>query len=100
MRVPRRLHAAGVRVTSVTLEQAGHVADAHVDPQERMALDAALRSLHTRERELLRLRFAEDLSQAQIAARTGLSQTHVSRTLRGALQQLREVLVAGTNAVT
>ena len=100
VRVPRRLQAAGVRVSSVTLEQAGHVADSRVDPQERMVLDAALRSLHTRERELLRLRFAEDLSQAQIAARTGLSQTHVSRTLRGALQQLREVLVAGTNAVT
>ncbi len=100
VRVPRRLQAAGLRVTSVTLEQADHVADPDAGASDRLALDAALRSLHTRERELLRLRFVEDLSQAQIAARTGLSQTHVSRTLRGALQQLREVLVAGTNAVT
>ncbi len=100
VRVPRRLQAAGVRVTSVTLDCAGHVPDPVADAYDGLALDAALRSLHTREREVLRLRFVEDLSQADIAARTGLSQAHVSRTLRGAVQRLREMLVAGTNAVT
>jgi RNA polymerase sigma factor (sigma-70 family) len=89
-----------VRVTSVTLDSADNVAAPAADAADRLALDAALRSLHTRERAVLRLRFVEDLSQAQIAARTGLSQAHVSRTLRGALQRLREVLVAEANAVS
>jgi RNA polymerase sigma-B factor len=100
VRVPRRLQAAGVRVTSVSLDAAGQATDPLGAARERLVLDDALRSLHAREREVVRLRFVEDLSQAQIAARTGLSQTHVSRTLRGALQRLRELLVAGTNAVT
>ena len=89
-----------MRVRSVTLDCAGEVPDPVADASDRLALDAALRSLHAREREVLRLRFVEDLSQADIAARTGLSQAHVSRTLRGALQRLRDLLVAGTNPVT
>jgi RNA polymerase sigma-B factor len=100
VRVPRHLQAAGVRVTTTSLDAAPELVDPLGAAQERLALDDALRSLPAREREVLRLRFVEDLSQAQIAARTGLSQTHVSRTLRGALQRLREVLVAGTNAVS
>ena len=94
VRVPRRLQAEGVRVTTVTLEgtherAADPVAEAH----ERLALGAALRALHPRERQVVQLRFGEDLSQAQIAARIGLSQVHVSRTLRQALLRLRAELV-------
>ena len=95
VRVPRRLQAEGVRVTTVTLEGTAtsapptRVAEAH----ERLALGAALRALHPRERQVVQLRFGEDLSQAQIAARIGLSQVHVSRTLRQALLRLRAELV-------
>jgi RNA polymerase sigma-B factor len=96
VRVPRRDQAAGVRVTAVELDCAGDRAQA-ADPvaaaHERLALGAALRSLHPRERQVVHLRFAEDLSQAQIAARIGLSQVHVSRTLRHALHRLRDQLV-------
>jgi RNA polymerase sigma-B factor len=98
VRVPRRLQAEGVRVVAVGLDCAGDAAQA--DPaaqtQERLALGAALRALRPRERRILQLRFAEDLSQAQIASRTGLSQVHVSRTLRGALARLRDELAVSS----
>ncbi|HVM06969.1 MAG TPA: sigma-70 family RNA polymerase sigma factor [Acidimicrobiales bacterium] len=41
------------------------------------------------DRELLRLRFAEQLSQSEIAARFGVSQMHVSRRLSRTLDRLR-----------
>ena len=44
--------------------------------------------LTPREREILRLRFVEDLVQREIAERVGLSQMHVSRVLRQALEHL------------
>jgi RNA polymerase sigma-B factor len=46
--------------------------------------------LSDREREILRLRFAEDLTQSEIGARLGLSQMHISRLIRHAVVQLRE----------
>ena len=56
----------------------------------RIALDAALPYLDDRERLVLRLRFAEDMTQSQIAERIGHSQMHVSRILRRALARIRE----------
>ena len=89
VRVPRRVQADGIRVHAVGLET---VPDDPADPvaaaQDRLDLSAAMRSLPRREREVVGLRYVEDLSQAQIAVRTGLSQVHVSRTLRGALARL------------
>jgi RNA polymerase sigma-B factor len=45
--------------------------------------------LPDREREIVRLRFAEDLTQREIGERVGISQMHVSRLLRRALDQLQ-----------
>jgi RNA polymerase sigma-B factor len=64
------------------------------DPGYHLADDAAtverlMNALSDREREVLRLRFAEDLTQAEIGARVGVSQMHVSRLLRQAVGQLR-----------
>ncbi|HEX7059657.1 MAG TPA: SigB/SigF/SigG family RNA polymerase sigma factor [Solirubrobacterales bacterium] len=56
----------------------------------RIALDAALPYLDERERLVLRLRFAEDMTQSQIAEQIGNSQMHVSRILRRALARIRE----------
>jgi RNA polymerase sigma-B factor len=56
----------------------------------RIALDAALPYLDERERLVLRLRFAEDMTQSQIAERIGHSQMHVSRILRRALTRIQE----------
>jgi RNA polymerase sigma-B factor len=44
--------------------------------------------LDERAREILRLRFSEDLLQSEIAERVGCSQMHVSRILRSSLERL------------
>jgi RNA polymerase sigma-B factor len=55
-----------------------------------VTITPALRALPARQRAILRLRFEEDLTQSEIAARLGISQMHVSRLLRQALGRLRE----------
>jgi len=50
----------------------------------------AAAALPPRDREIVRLRFSEDLLQREIADRLGISQMHVSRILRAALVRLRE----------
>ncbi|MEA2293006.1 MAG: polymerase sigma-B factor [Solirubrobacteraceae bacterium] len=65
------------------------------DPGFRRAEDAAtvdqlLRVLAPREREVLRLRFVEDLTQQEIGDRIGVSQMHVSRLIRQAIARLGE----------
>jgi RNA polymerase sigma-B factor len=52
-------------------------------------LEAWLAELPEREREILRARFEEDLTQREIADRFGISQMHVSRLLRRSLEGLR-----------
>jgi len=52
---------------------------------------AATKHLPRREREILYLRFGEDLTQSEIASRLGISQMQVSRLLRRSLQRLREL---------
>jgi RNA polymerase sigma-B factor len=61
---------------------------------DRMLVRELLDSLPEREREIVRLRFFEDLSQPEIAARIGISQVHVSRLLRRSLDQLHELASA------
>jgi RNA polymerase sigma-B factor len=65
------------------------------DPGYRLAEDAAtvqrlMRALSDREREVLRLRFEEDLTQSEIGQRVGVSQMHVSRLIRQSVARLRE----------
>jgi RNA polymerase sigma-B factor len=48
-----------------------------------------------REREVLRLRFQEDLTQAEIGERIGVSQMQVSRLIRQAVARLRVMADAG-----
>ena len=54
------------------------------------AVQALLAKLPEREQMIVRLRFYDELSQSEIAARVGVSQMHVSRLLRAALERLRE----------
>ena len=44
-----------------------------------------------RAREMLRMRFEEDMTQAEIGAAIGISQMQVSRILRQTIAKLREV---------
>ncbi len=65
------------------------------DPGFSVAEDSAtverlMRVLTDREREVLRLRFEEDLTQSEIGARVGVSQMHVSRLIRQSVARLRE----------
>jgi RNA polymerase sigma-B factor len=60
----------------------------------RESVAGAMRALPERERAILRLRFAEDLTQTEIAERLGVSQMQVSRLLRRSLDRLRVVAEA------
>jgi RNA polymerase sigma-B factor len=53
------------------------------------ALGDTFRAMPDRERTIVRLRFEDDLTQAEIAERVGVSQMHVSRLLRRALDRLQ-----------
>lgn len=54
-------------------------------------IESTMVALPERERLILRLRFSEDLTQAEIAERVGISQMHVSRLIRRSLARLRTV---------
>ncbi len=58
--------------------------------EARALLSSGLADLPSRERVIVHLRFEEGLTQSQIAAKIGISQMHVSRLLRRALETLRE----------
>jgi RNA polymerase sigma-B factor len=53
-------------------------------------LESMMSVLSDREREILRLRFEEDLTQSEIGDRMGLSQMHISRLVRQAVARLRD----------
>ena len=55
----------------------------------RVLLDEAMDVLSDRDREVLRLRFAEDLTQTEISERIGVSQMQVSRIIRQSIARLR-----------
>ncbi|MFK0211800.1 MULTISPECIES: SigB/SigF/SigG family RNA polymerase sigma factor [unclassified Streptomyces] len=57
------------------------------------ALRPLLARLDDRDRRILELRFGQDLTQAEIGARIGLSQMHVSRLLTRILGDLRDDLL-------
>jgi RNA polymerase sigma-B factor len=63
--------------------------------EARATLDSGLAGLPARERVILHLRFEEGLTQSQIAERVGISQMHVSRLIRRAIESLREDAVGG-----
>jgi RNA polymerase sigma-B factor len=57
--------------------------------EDRAVLEPGMRVLNERERTILRLRFYEGLTQSQIAQQVGISQMHVSRLIRRALEKVR-----------
>lgn len=63
--------------------------------ETRALLQPELGALEPRDVEILRLRYAEDLTQNEIAARVGVSQMQVSRLLRRAIDRLYERVTAG-----
>jgi len=58
--------------------------------EDSVTVESMASVLSDREREILTLRFEEDLTQSEIGHRVGLSQMHISRVLRQAVARLCE----------
>ena len=71
------------------LESIGGEEDGYEISEDRALLEPGMRVLDARERMILQLRFYEGLTQSQIAQRVGISQMHVSRLIRRALEKAR-----------
>ena len=61
-------------------------------------LDSAMVHLTPREREIMYLRFVEELPQSEVARRLGISQMHVSRLQRAAVENLKRQLEGSVQA--
>ena len=61
----------------------------YADVDRHLIITELLASLPDREREVIRLRFFENLSQPQIAEQMGMSQSYLSRIIRRTLVDLR-----------
>ncbi len=95
---------SGRAYTSISLSTGGGDDDGELDPleslgveetqyevsEDRAVLAPGFRVLDERERMILHLRFFKGLTQSQIAQQVGISQMHVSRLIRRALEKIRE----------
>jgi RNA polymerase sigma-B factor len=103
--ISEALHARAVQATASLDQPAGSRAedgdatlgeligdddDGYALAERHADLAPLLRALPAREREILFLRFARDLTQTEIAERIGCSQMQISRVLRRTLAQLGE----------
>jgi RNA polymerase sigma-B factor len=61
--------------------------------EDLLVLPQLIGRLPERERQIVLLRYVEELTQDEIAARMGISQMHVSRLLRRAIERMRGQLV-------
>lgn len=66
-----------------SIDRGFHVAE------DRATLSLLLHSIPERDREVLRLRFEDDLTQTEIAERIGVSQMAVSRIIRRSIDRMR-----------
>ena len=78
------------------LDLLGDEEGAYETVEQRRVLAPAMERLDERERLILHLRFFESMTQTQIAMRVGISQMHVSRLIRKAIETLRQEMVSGT----
>ena len=67
----------------------GQVETGYQLAEDRATLERLLRTVTPREREVLRLRFEQDMTQAEIGEQIGVSQMQVSRIIRQAIGRLR-----------
>ncbi|MDD2431461.1 MAG: sigma-70 family RNA polymerase sigma factor [Firmicutes bacterium] len=59
---------------------------------DRQTLDVAMQKLPERQQEILKLRYYQTMPQRQVAGLLGISQMHVSRLERQALDKLKKIL--------
>jgi RNA polymerase sigma-B factor len=72
-----------------TIDTVGGADPSFEHVESRVALQRAMGNLEERERTCLKLRYGADMTQEEIASKVGVSQVHVSRILRRALDHLR-----------
>jgi RNA polymerase sigma-B factor len=77
--------------TTTVADGLGQIDDRLDVVEDSVTIGRGLRALPQRERTILFLRFAEGLTQSEIAERVGISQMHVSRLLRRAVERVRVV---------
>jgi RNA polymerase sigma-B factor len=75
---------AATRIDTIAAAEPGYARAEHAADLDRM-----LAELPARQAAILRFRFQEDLTQAEIAERVGVSQMQVSRLIRQAIDELR-----------
>lgn len=68
-------------------------AGAREEPEDLLVLPGLIAALPALEREIIMLRFFQDLNQYEIAAKVGFSQMHISRLQRRALAGMRAQLM-------
>jgi RNA polymerase sigma-B factor len=76
------------------LESLGEIEHQYEVSEDRAVLAPGFKVLDDRERTILHLRFFEGLTQSQIAQQVGISQMHVSRLIRRALEKIRDEIAA------
>jgi RNA polymerase sigma-B factor len=76
------------------LESLGEIEHRYEVSEDRAVLAPGFKVLDPRERQILHLRFFEGLTQSQIAQQVGISQMHVSRLIRRALEKIRAEIAA------
>jgi len=74
------------------LDLVGNEEEGYEEIDRKLLLEKVFHVLTEREQEILRLTFFENLSQKQAGDRLGISQMHVSRLQRRALQKLRQAI--------
>jgi RNA polymerase sigma-B factor len=85
-------HPRGLDDGETTLAELVGEDDERLDlVDHRVTVAPLIRALPQREREILFLRFAQDMTQSEIAQRVGCSQMQVSRLLRRAIGRLSQV---------
>jgi RNA polymerase sigma-B factor len=72
------------------LESIGSEEPQYEISEDWATIEPGLRALDDREKAILHLRFFRGLTQSQIAQQIGISQMHVSRLIRRALQKIRD----------
>jgi RNA polymerase sigma-B factor len=92
MSLDSHLESASAFDTSTLGDLIGRIDQALAEFEKFGDLRNALGNLTEREREVIALRFFDEMSQATIAQKLNISQMHVSRLQQRALRQLRDLL--------
>jgi RNA polymerase sigma-B factor len=71
------------------VDKLGYTDNGFGEAEDAVAFDGLLKGLNERQRVVLHLRFRDDLTQAEIGELIGISQMHVSRVIRQAIEELR-----------